>query len=399
MRIMLIAGKYPPQQCGIGDYTHRLARELGGCGHQISILTSTSAEGESDVHRIQGNLKIIRGVPRWDSRIFAIVLNHMRLNKVELVHIQFDAYSFSCHPLVTLLPLFFKTSIRWDRPKVVVTFHEMAGPSSVVFPGPARRAWLLPLMFFSDAIVLTNERHMSHMRNVPLLRSKIHLIPLGSNIERKDKAKIDISVVKRKLGVADDELLLVRFGFIDRFRLRQLDTLLAALKHVSAKGHKVKMLFVGAIHPDAQAGMIELARSMALEARVLWTGFSPAEDVSAYLSSADIGVFPYPDGVSEKRGTLLAAMCHGLPLVTTHKGHVSSMFIQRENILLVPVGDHKQMAEAIEELIVDEELRNRLSGNAVKAVEGCNWEAIGKKTDELYRLLVSEPSKNVMSKC
>jgi hypothetical protein len=39
--------------------------------------------------------------------------------------------------------------------------------------------------------------------------------------------------------------------------------------------------------------------------------------VSTFLHAADLMVMPYRDGVSLRRGTLMAVLAHGRPLLTT----------------------------------------------------------------------------------
>jgi len=39
MRIALITRKFPPQCCGVGDYTLGLARALGKQGHDVVVIT------------------------------------------------------------------------------------------------------------------------------------------------------------------------------------------------------------------------------------------------------------------------------------------------------------------------------------------------------------------------
>jgi glycosyltransferase involved in cell wall biosynthesis len=42
------------------------------------------------------------------------------------------------------------------------------------------------------------------------------------------------------------------------------------------------------------------------------------EEISEVFANAQIGVFPFPDGADERRGSLIAAMAHGVLCVTTH---------------------------------------------------------------------------------
>jgi glycosyltransferase involved in cell wall biosynthesis len=264
--------------------------------------------------------------------------------------------------------------------------HEFAGPAKPPLPPAIRRLWLLPLLIFSDAVVVTNRRDLLYLRKVPGLRNKVRLIPLGSNIEASERPQADRSIVRKRLGLVEGDILLVRFGFVDSIRVRQLDIVLHALKRVCEKGRRIKVLFVGGGDPDSRAEMTALARALGIEERLFWTGFCPPADVSGYLACADIGVFPFSDGAGERRTSLLTAMAFGLPTVSTANGF-PSVFAHGENILLVPRSDPVSLADAIGELIEKKELRERLSANARALSKEFCWEKIGAATDDLYRSL------------
>ena len=53
--------------------------------------------------------------------------------------------------------------------------------------------------------------------------------------------------------------------------------------------------------------MRELLGALGLSERVIWAGYRPASEVTALWSASDIAVLPYTDGVSLRRGTLMAS--------------------------------------------------------------------------------------------
>jgi len=387
---MFITGKYPPQPCGIGDHTFKLASHLSDLGHRVSVLCSVLDTAKDEAGGDHNDIEAIREVSSWDFRSVGHILKVVQDKAIEVVHIQYQATAFDQHPMMTMLPFLVKAKSlgRKRSVKVVVTMHEFAGPSKPPLPRLARRLWLLPLFIFSNAVVVTNEHDLFYVRKVPLLRSKVTLIPLGSNIEAQDRSPADKAIVRKQLGLDEGVILLVRFGFIDSVRVRQLDILLYALKHVCERGYRIKMLFVGAVHAESRAEMVTLAKSLGIEEHLFWTGFCPPADVSSYLACADIGVFPFSDGASERRGSLLAAMTLGLPIVSTNK-RLASVLVHGENIFLVPPSDPVSLGDAIEELINKKELRERLSANARNSAKQFGWEKNGHATAELYRSLAS----------
>jgi glycosyltransferase involved in cell wall biosynthesis len=262
MNVMLIAGKYPPQPCGIGDHTHKLANRLSELGHRVSVLCSVLDTAEDEVRGNHNNIEVIREVSSWDFRSVRRILKLVQDKGVEVLHIQYQATAFGQHPMMTMLPLLVRVSSlkRKTKVKIVVTMHEFAGPLKPLLPRPARRLWLLPLLVFSHAVIVSNERDLSYVRKVPLLRNKVRLIPLGSNIEVQETSEARTCIIRRRLGLNDADILLVRFGFVDSVRVQQLDILLYALRRLLEKGHRNKMLFVGSNEYDSRAEMMALAR-------------------------------------------------------------------------------------------------------------------------------------------
>jgi len=66
MKVMLITGRYPPQQCGIGDYTYKLAYCLSDLGHRVSVLSSALGTIVNEVRGTPNNIQTIREVSGWD---------------------------------------------------------------------------------------------------------------------------------------------------------------------------------------------------------------------------------------------------------------------------------------------------------------------------------------------
>src|SRR5207249_4669684 len=54
-----------------------------------------------------------------------------------------------------------------------------------------------------------------------------------------------------------------------------------------------------------------------VRARFHWTGYLEAADVSLRLTAADLVALPYADGASLRLTTLLTALAHRLPVITT----------------------------------------------------------------------------------
>ena len=143
------------------------------------------------------------------------------------------------------------------------------------------------------------------------------LIPIGSNIAVAPPEGYDRAAWRARLGIGADATLLAFFGLISR--TKGLDTLLDALARLPARFH---LLVIGgaATAPEDRAYAEAIRQQiveLGLDQRVTITGHCAEADVSAHLLAADIAALPFADGASFRRGSLLAALAHGLAVVTT----------------------------------------------------------------------------------
>lgn len=98
--------------------------------------------------------------------------------------------------------------------------------------------------------------------------------------------------------------------------------------------------------------------------RVTASGELDPVSLSRRLQACDILVQPYPDGVSTRRTTLMAAMSHGVPVVTTMGRLSESIWRESDAIVAVPAGDPAALSRAVIELARDPERRRRLRAAA-----------------------------------
>ena len=85
----------------------------------------------------------------------------------------------------------------------------------------------------------------------------------------------------------------------------------------------------------------------------------------------------------------MAALAHGLPIVSTRPRVDVPELRQGENILLVPPDAPVALAEAIARLAVDAKLRRRLGEGAARLAQDFTWERIAEKTEALYEEILS----------
>ena len=104
---------------------------------------------------------------------------------------------------------------------------------------------------------------------------------------------------------------------------------------------------------------------------------------------ATASVFFLPTRMEGWGLSIMEAMASGCPIVSTPVGGITELVHSGENGLLVPVGDVHGFAEAIERLLDDKALRDRLCAAAKETVKRFSWDVSAEKTIELYNRVIS----------
>jgi len=136
-----------------------------------------------------------------------------------------------------------------------------------------------------------------------------------------------------------------------------------------------------------QAGI----RRAGMHASIEWSGFDA--NISSLLNACDAVVLPFPvvAGYSHPPLTLLEAMAHGKPVVTTRIGSLPEYVEHGKEGLLVEPGDELALEEALIQLAtVDRaEMGRRARGRAARLP---SWEAIAEQTVTVYEQALAAPA-------
>src|SRR5690242_19418076 len=93
MRICLITARFPPQRCGIGDYTFFLASALVRVGHTVDVLTGV---GELDelLYPLPEGVRVHRLIGNWGASGLPGIVRHVRNLDPEALVIQYSPHAF-----------------------------------------------------------------------------------------------------------------------------------------------------------------------------------------------------------------------------------------------------------------------------------------------------------------
>jgi glycosyltransferase involved in cell wall biosynthesis len=179
----------------------------------------------------------------------------------------------------------------------------------------------------------------------------------------------------------------VTIAFVGRLvASKGLRTLIAAHERLCQRGRDIRLLIAGQPDPANPTSIPPREiESWSRRPNVTHLGF--VEDIGALWAGAHIAVLP-----SHREGmplSLLEAAACGRPLVATDVPGCRDIARPGINALLVPLDDAEALANAIEHLALDRELRRKFGKASRELVESqFSSRRIGRDLVRLYRRLL-----------
>lgn len=363
----LLTGEYPPQPGGVSDYTAQLAAALAGAGAEVHVWTTPVSGVEVPsppgvtVHRAAG---------RWSPSDLA------RLDAA------LDAFPGPRRLLAQHVPpLWGYRGLnlafgRWLRKRravgddVRVMFHEVRYHTRLL-DKPTR--WLLAAVHWRlvfDMLAASTQVYVStpsweptiRRNGAPGRRVRIIWLPVPSNIPVIDDAA-GVAALRARLA-PEGETIVGTFG-----------TFSGAVAALLSRS--LPYLLLG--HPDRRALLLGrggerfadrlTAAHPSLAGRLDAPGALSAPDVSRYLQTCDVVIQPYPDGVTSRRTSTMAALAHGRPVVTNAGALAEPFWANRGAVALAPGPEPGAFVQAAETLLADPAARARLGADARRLYE------------------------------
>jgi glycosyltransferase involved in cell wall biosynthesis len=234
------------------------------------------------------------------------------------------------------------------------------------------------LLSHFDAVVSHSEHGAARLRDeVGLDPERVHVIPHGA-FDYLTRLPDELPLPD-ELAAAEGPVILF-FGLLRSYK--GIDVLLEAFREVEGAE-----LWIAGMPRMPVEPLYEAAARAGGTVRFV-TRFISDPEIPAYFRRADLVVLPYRE--IEQSGVLYTALAFGKPLVLSAVGGFTEVAERDRAARLVPPGDPKALAAALNELAADPGARERLGAAAAAAASGpYSWDAIGVQTLDLYRGLLS----------
>lgn len=235
-----------------------------------------------------------------------------------------------------------------------------------------KEAYKKHLIQGADGYFSTSRSHDDYFIAYGAKKEKIFRYPFTSLRDRDicitmidDEEKQSI---KKELGVSTEKVILSVGQFIHR---KGYDILLKACKDIDSN---VDIYIIGGKPIDKYVNLIkELNIS-----NVHFVEYKSKEELKSYFRMADLFVLPTREDIW---GLVInEAMAHGLPVVTTDKCVAGiELIINYENGFIVPVEDTKALAQKINLILENNDLRTKMSNSNRNKMKGYTIESMVKR--------------------
>ncbi|NQT20052.1 MAG: glycosyltransferase family 4 protein [Planctomycetes bacterium] len=383
MKVCMISGAFPEMRCGIGDYAARLVMQLAEHGVHVDVLARRDQRVAAGTHPAVRVFPKLSSIPALDARAIA---RHFRAHQCDVIHIQYPTWPFRRSLSISFLPA--ALGLLGAGP-VLTTIHEVARCH------PINRLRLIPMVYTSAASSATTYEDCRWLTDrLPGIGGRVFHIPIGANIEPRNDAGASGAAgardeYRRRLGIAKAETAMCYFGFALRNKL--IDDLLAAFRSALDAGARMRLVFMTGLEKSEgsyPAEILQLIETLRLGDHIVHTGFLPPDEVTRCFAACDFAALLFRDGASFRRGSILAAMAHGLPVLSCRSGAPPKGLEHGENILLPEAGDVPGLAQNMVELCNDPILRRRLHRASLATAEQFAWPLIAERTVALYRRIL-----------
>lgn len=324
MNIALFSDTYPPEINGVATSTYNLRKTLIDHGHSVLVVTTNpfgqELSYEDGVIRLPGlKLKKLYGYRAssfYSSKAMAIIASF----RPDVVHVQHDAG----------VSIFGQLSASKLHIGSVYTFHTLYEDYAYYFTKGHfdRFARQIIRFYFRGKQMIYDEFIAPSLKTKDYLRSigldaTISVIPTGIEFDRFDVSredKFETKRLKKKLGIADDEFVLLSLGRIAKEK--SIDVVISGYARFlkQYKGERKSRLVITGWGP-AEDELKELADSLGIADHVTFTGKVSPDKTQMYYHLGDAFVSA---SLTETQGlTFMEAMASSLPVLARYDDNLS----------------------------------------------------------------------------
>jgi len=378
MKIVQVVAYYPPHIGGMENCAKDISERLAGTGHQVEIFTSDI--GCKKRRHSPSNNPNVHYLRSWEFAHTAIIpslfLKLLMIPKDSIIH---------AHIAQAMIPEVVFLILKIRKIPYIAHIHADVEPSGKMgFLLPFyKKMFLQKILNSASRIIVPSKDYVSLIsEKYTIPKTKIQEIPNGTELEHFKSTSTKLHDPIRLLSVSrlckhkNIPLLIKSFkSFIEKNRRD-------AELHIVGEGEEKNKI-------------LDLIKKEKLEDKIILHGGLWGKDLHDIYSNSDIFILA---STHESFGiVLIEAMASGLPIVVSNITSITNIIKNNITGLLVePSPDN--FTKAVEKLLGDSQLREKLIENGLKEVRKYSWDKIIPKFEHVYSEIAHENNKNADTK-
>jgi glycosyltransferase involved in cell wall biosynthesis len=346
---------YPPTRCGLATFTEALAAAMEDRDNRearvVRVMDEPAPASEARFGRKMVAAELVAGDPR--SMGGAI----RTLNGFDIVIVQHEYGIFGGE----------------DGDEVLEVLEGLSAPSIVVLhtvldtPTPRQKMVLERVGELATSLVVMSERALENLAGYDVPMKKVRLIPHGV-----PESSFDVS--DRHAGRR-----VLTWGLIGPGK--GIEWGIRAMAELGGMTPRPEYLVVGKTHPKVLAhegeayrdSLTALVRELGLEDVVSFVDeYLDADQLAAYLGSADVVLLPYDTRDQVTSGVLVEAVAAAKPVISTRFPHAVELLTGGAGVI-VEQQDPMAIADAVRAILGEGGRAAEMSAAAHRVSAGTSW--------------------------
>jgi glycosyltransferase involved in cell wall biosynthesis len=239
---------------------------------------------------------------------------------------------------------------------------------------------------FADHIIVSNDLWHEKLisRSVPKEKCSVVL------------NHVDLAIFYRRPRTRDDGKIIILFH--GSFQWHQgLDVAIEALARIRSEVPNAELHLYGYAGSNAEFDLARLAGRLGLNGTVKFCGNVPLDRIPDVIANVDLGVVPKRAdsfGNEAYSTKIMEFMSQGVPVVVS-RTRIDSFYFDEAVVHFFPSGDSQAMANAMLDVINDQQLRKTLIAKGYEYVDRNSWDRKKKDYLELVDSLSTETVRHL----
>lgn len=232
---------------------------------------------------------------------------------------------------------------------------------------------------FTDCLITINEEDYSTVRRHKFKASEIcHVHGVGISLDRfRIHTPAEKEILRRKYGYKAEDYIMTVVAELNKNKNQEF--LIKSVSHMKKRFPQIKLLLVG--KGEQQDALSAMTKKLKLDGNVFFLGYR--NDIDCLLAMSDVLVTAsYREGLPVN---IMEAMASGLPIICTDVRGQRDLVKDGKNGFLYPINDEQRFSGAVEKLVGNPGLVDKIRDNNVRDVKIFSIDHVMKEMEAIYK--------------